>query len=80
MQYRRSQNEIISYLIVLHSVGDLVSLMFTHQMLNFKSKWQTIIHFTLLYTIQYSTFFTVIYMKSKVVTKFRRQVAVAQSV
>jgi hypothetical protein len=48
MQYRRSQKEIISYLIVLHSVGGLVS---------------TIMHSTLLYTIHYYTLFTVIYRK-----------------
>jgi hypothetical protein len=30
MQYMRSQKEITSYLIVLHSDGSLVSLMFTH--------------------------------------------------
>jgi hypothetical protein len=35
MQYRRSQKEIISYLIVLHCVGVLVSIMFTHPMFSF---------------------------------------------
>jgi hypothetical protein len=44
-----------SYLIVLHSVGGLVSLMFTHLMLSFKCRMAdcyalyTIIHFSLLY-------------------------------
>jgi hypothetical protein len=56
MQYRRSQKEIISYLIVLHSVGDIVSLMFTHPMLSFKycmvasNALYTTVHYTLLYT------------------------------
>jgi hypothetical protein len=64
MQYRRSQKEIISYLIVLYSVGGLVSMMFTHPMLSFKRRMvdyyslYTTVHSTLLHT------FTVIYMKS----------------
>jgi hypothetical protein len=38
MQYRRSQKEIISYLIVLHSVGGLVSKVFTHPMWSLKCR------------------------------------------
>jgi hypothetical protein len=57
MQYRRSQKEIYSYLIVLYTVGDLVSVMLS-------AEWQTIMHFALLYTIHYYTRFTVICMKS----------------
>jgi hypothetical protein len=53
MQYRRSQKEIISYLIVLHSVGGLVSMMFTHPMLSFKCRM------TDCYAL-----YTVVYMKS----------------
>jgi hypothetical protein len=56
MQYRRFEEGIISYLIVLHSVGGLVSMMFTHPMLNFNCQvadyyaLYTIVHYTLLYT------------------------------
>jgi hypothetical protein len=53
MQYRRSQKEIISYLIVLHNVGGLVSMMFTHSMLSFKCRMA-----------DYYALYTVIYMKS----------------
>jgi hypothetical protein len=56
MRYRRSQKEITSNLIVLHSVAGLVSLMFTHPMLSFKCRMAdyyalyTTVHYTLLYT------------------------------
>jgi hypothetical protein len=57
MQYRHSQKEIISYLIVLPSVGDLVSMMFTHPMLSLNRTMfdyyalYTTVHYALLYTI-----------------------------
>jgi hypothetical protein len=56
MQYRRSQKEIISYLIVLHSVRGLVWMMFTHPVLSFKFRMAdsyalyTAVNYTLLYT------------------------------
>jgi hypothetical protein len=59
MEYMRSQKEIISYLIVLHSVGGLVSMMFTHPMLSVKFQMtdycalHTTVHYTLLYTFHY---------------------------
>jgi hypothetical protein len=53
MQYRRSQKEIISYLIELHSVGGLVSMMFTYLMLSFKCRMA-----------DYYALYTVMYMKS----------------
>jgi hypothetical protein len=46
MQYRRSQKEIISYLTVLRSVGGFRCYVLS-------AKWQTVMHFTLLYTIHY---------------------------
>jgi hypothetical protein len=53
MQYRRSQKEIISYLIVLHCDGGLVSMMFTHPMLSFMCRIS-----------DYYALYTVIYMRN----------------
>jgi hypothetical protein len=53
MQYKRSHKEIISFLIVLHSVGGSVSMMFTHPMLSFKCRMA-----------DYYALYIVIYMKS----------------
>jgi hypothetical protein len=53
MQCRRSQKEIISCLIVLHSVGGLVSMVFTHPMLSFKCRMAD---YYALYTLIYIFF------------------------
>jgi hypothetical protein len=52
----------ISYLIVLHSVGGVVLMMFTHLMLRFKCRMAD--YYALYTTVHYYTLSTVIYMKS----------------